>query len=145
MQVETYVAKAVIIAVGGEPRPLGLESEARLRGKGISYCATCDGDFFTGEEGLETVRVRSKKDGTVTEISATGAFVFIGYVPSTGRFKDSVETNANGEIITDQCMATNVPGVFAAGDTRQKRFRQITTAVSDGTIAALSALEYISA
>ncbi len=56
-----------------------------------------------------------------------------------------METNANGEIIADQCMATNVPGVFAAGDTRQKRFRQITTAVSDGTIAALSALEYISA
>ena len=71
--------------------------------------------------------------------------MFIGYVPSTGRFKDSVETNANGEIIADQCMATNVPGVLAAGDTRQKRFRQITTAVSDGTIAALSALEYISA
>ena len=206
---ESYIAKAVIIAVGGEPRSLGLESEARLRGKGISYCATCDGDFFTGEEivvvgggnsaleeavsltqfaksitlvhqfdhfqgyahaikaatenpkisfmmesevqefvgaeGLETVRVRSKKDGSVTEIPATGAFVFIGYVPSTGRFQGFVETNTNGEIITDQCMATNVPGVFAAGDTRQKRFRQITTAVSDGTIAALSALEYISA
>lgn len=206
---ESYIAKAVIIAVGGEPRPLGLESEARLRGKGISYCATCDGDFFTGEEivvvgggnsaleeavsltqfaksitlvhqfdhfqgyahaikaatenprisfmmesevqefvgaeGLEKVRIRSKKDGSVTEIPATGAFVFIGYVPSTGRFQSFVETNANGEIITDQCMATNVPGVFAAGDTRQKRFRQITTAVSDGTIAALSALEYINA
>lgn len=206
---EVYTARAVIIAVGGEPRTLGLPSEARLRGKGISYCATCDGDFFTGEDivvvgggnsaleeavsltqyarsitlvhqfdhfqgyahairaatenpkisflmesevqefvgadALEKVLVVSKKDGTVTEIQATGAFIFIGYVPSTGRFAEFVKTNTNGEIVTDQCMATNVPGVFAAGDTREKRFRQITTAVADGTIAALSAMEYLSA
>jgi thioredoxin reductase (NADPH) len=204
-----YSARAVIIAVGGEPRTLGLASEERLRGKGVSYCATCDGDFFTGEDivvvgggnsaleeavsltryartvtlvhqfdhfqgyahairaaqenpkikfmleseveefvgedGLEMVRVKNKTDGSVTEVQATGAFVFIGYVPSTGRFANLVETNGGGEIITDQCMATNVPGVFAAGDARAKRFRQITTAVSDGTIAALSALEHINA
>jgi len=206
---DTFETRAVIIAVGGEPRTLGLESEKRLRGKGISYCATCDGDFFTGEdivvvgggnsaleeavsltqyassvtlvhqfdhfqgyahairaakenprirfmmesvieefngaEGLESVVVRNTKEGSVTTVQATGAFIFIGYVPSTGRFADIVSTADSGEIITDQCMATNVPGVFAAGDARQKRFRQITTAVADGTIAALSALEYLSA
>jgi thioredoxin reductase (NADPH) len=204
-----YRARAVILAVGGEPRKLGLESELRLRGRGISYCATCDGDFFTGEEivvvgggnaaleeavsltryarkvtlvhqfdtfqgfahaiheargnpkinfmmeslveefvgdeSLEAVRVRHKCDGSLTVVPATGAFIFIGYVPSTAQFGSSVSLNTAGEIITDEAMATSLPGVFAAGDARQKRYRQITTAVSDGTIAALSALEYLSA
>jgi thioredoxin reductase (NADPH) len=204
---ETYQAKAIILAVGGDPRTLGLESETRLRGKGISYCATCDGDFFTGQEivvvgggnsaleeavsltkyaskvtiahqfdnfqayahaveeaknnpkihfimeslveefvgddNLAMVRVKSKKDGTITEIPATGAFIFIGYVPKTKPFGDCIELNKNGEILVDEGLATTVPGVFAAGDARQKRFRQITTAVSDGTIAALSAMEYM--
>lgn len=206
---ETYRAKAVIVAVGGEPRKLGLESELRLRGKGISYCATCDGDFFTdqdivvvgggnsaleeavsltqyarkvtivhqfdnfqgyahaiqaaqenpkiefimesliddfvGEEGLEEVKVRSKKEGSLMTVPATGAFIFIGYVPSTEPFNGVLALSANGEIVTDESMATNVAGVFAAGDAREKRYRQITTAVSDGTIAALSALEYLNA
>jgi len=204
---ETYQAKAVILAVGGDPRTLGLESETRLRGKGISYCATCDGDFFTGQEivvvgggnsaleeavsltayaskvtivhqfdtfqayahaveearnnpkihfimeslveeftgddFLTSVRIKSKKDGSVTEIPASGAFIFIGYVPKTKPFTDCVELNKNGEIIVDEGMTTTVPGVFAAGDARKKRFRQITTAVSDGTIAALSAMEFM--
>jgi len=203
---ETYQAKAVILAVGGDPRTLGLESETRLRGKGISYCATCDGDFFTGQEivvigggnsaleeavslttyaskvtvvhqfdnfqayahaveeaehnpkihfimelveeftgddFLTSVRIKSKKDGQVTEIPASGAFIFIGYVPKTKPFLDCVELNKSGEIMVDDGMATSVPGVFAAGDARKKRFRQITTAVSDGTIAALSAMEYM--
>ena len=204
---ETYQAKAVILAVGGDPRTLGLESETRFRGKGISYCATCDGDFFTdqeivvvgggnsaleeavsltkyaskvtivhqfdnfqayahaveeaknnpkihfimeslveefvGDENLSLVRVKSKKDGSVSEIPATGAFIFIGYVPKTKPFHDCIELNKNGEILVDENLATTVPGVFAAGDARQKRYRQITTAVSDGTIAALSAMEYL--
>lgn len=206
---ESFSARAAIIAVGGEPRKLGLQSEERLRGKGISYCATCDGDFFTGqdivvvgggnsaleeavsltqyartvtvvhqfdhfqgyahaieaarqnpkiefimesliedflgEDGLEAVTVRSKQTGVTTTLDATGAFIFIGYTPSTEAFKGVVKLNGNGEILTDESMATNVPGVFAAGDARQKRFRQITTAVSDGTIAALSVLEFLNA
>ncbi len=204
---ETYTAKALILAVGGDPRTLGLESETRLRGKGISYCATCDGDFFTdqeivvvgggnsaleeavsltkyaskvtivhqfdhfqayphaveeakanpkisfvmehlveefvGEDNLTAVRIKSKHDGAITQIPATGAFIFIGYVPKTQPFSNCVELTKAGEIIVDEAMASSVPGVFAAGDARKKRFRQITTAVSDGTIAALSAMEYL--
>lgn len=204
-----YDARVAIIAVGGEPRRLGLESEQRLRGRGISYCATCDGDFFTGEEivvvgggnsaleeavsltqyaskvtlihqfdhfqgyahaikaardnekihfimdavveeflgeqALEAVRVKRNSGGEAITIPAAGAFIFIGYVPSTERFRGSVNMNERGEILTDESMATNLPGVFAAGDARAKRFRQITTAVSDGTIAALSALDYLNA
>lgn len=207
-ETEEYRGSAVIIAVGGEPRKLGLESEKRLQGKGISYCATCDGDFFTGEDivvvgggnsaleeavsltkyarkitlihqfdhfqgyahaikaaeanpkinfmlesdvekfigsqSLEGVMVRQKGNNDPINIRATGAFIFIGYTPSTGMFKGCVALNERGEIIADEDMATSRPGVFAAGDARRKKYRQITTAVNDGTIAALGALEYLS-
>ncbi len=204
---EIYEAPSVIIAVGGTPRTLGLESEKKFQGTGISYCATCDGDFFTGEDivvvgggnsaleeavsltqyaksvtivhqfdhfqgyahaikaaednpkisfimesvveeflGEETltgVRVKNKNTGEITTLKVTGAFIFIGYVPSSRSFKGVVDLNSRGEIVTNENMATNVPGVFAAGDVRAKKFRQITTAVSDGTVAALSAMDYM--
>lgn len=203
----TFTADAVIIATGGVPRTLGIPSEAEFKGRGISYCATCDGDFFTGKhvvaigggnsaieesvaltkyaasvtvvheldhfqahpfaveearnnpkirflleqdvrefvghDGLEKVVVEHKRTGEVTEISASGAFIFIGYVPNTKSLRGQVGLNERGEIITDDAMKTTVPGVFAAGDSRAKRYRQITTAVADGTIAALGATEYL--
>jgi len=203
----TFLTRAIIVATGGIPRTLGLESENRFKGKGISYCATCDGDFFTnkpivaigggnsaleealaltqfaskvtvvhefdhfqaqpwvvseaeanpkidflmeqdildfeGDEKLERVIVTHKKTGERTVIHADGCFIFIGYVPNTSEFRDLLELTDSGEIIVDEDMRTGVPGVFAAGDVRSKRYRQITTAVADGTIAALSAAEYI--
>jgi thioredoxin reductase (NADPH) len=202
-----FTAPTVIIATGGVPRTLGLPSEEAFKGRGISYCATCDGDFFTGKhvvaigggnsaieesvalakhaasvtvvhefdhfqahpfaveearrnaklrflmeqdirefvggETLEKVVVSHKRTGQVTEIPASGAFIFIGYVPNTTMFRGQLALNERGEILTDEAMRTNVEGVFAAGDSRAKRYRQITTAVADGTIAALSATEYL--
>ena len=203
----TFTASAVIIASGGVPRSLGLAEEKRLEGRGISYCATCDGDFFTGkhvvaigggnsaieesialtryaasvtvvhefdhfqahpfaveearkntkirflmnqrvtgflgEAQLERVVVESKDTGEVRQLEASGCFVFIGYVPNTEMFRDQIRLSERGEIVTDEEMKTNLPGVFAAGDSRQKRYRQITTAVADGTIAAMAATEYL--
>jgi len=203
----TFIAPAVILATGGIPRTLGIPSEETFKGRGISYCATCDGDFFTGKdvvaigggntaieeavaltryassvtvvhefdhfqahpwaveearanpkirflmeqdikefvggESLEKVVVAHKRTGEVTEIPASGCFVFIGYVPNTQAFSGQVTRNDRGEIPADEGMKTNVPGVFVAGDSRAKRYRQITTAVADGTIAALSAIEYV--
>lgn len=200
-------ARAVIIATGGVPRKLGVDGEAGFVGRGISYCATCDGDFFTdspiavigggnsaleeavslsqyasqitvihefdhfqaepwivaeaqanekigflmnqrvldftGESGLACVRSADKEDGQVTETMVDGCFVFIGYVPNSQAFEGQVELTARGEIVADDALRTSLPGVFAAGDVRNKRFRQITTAVSDGTVAALSALQYL--
>jgi len=202
-------ADTVIIATGGRPRTLGLPGEDRFKGQGISYCATCDGDFFTGmeivaigggnsaleeavslakyaakvtiihefdefqaqpwavqaareepkvefrmaqevlsfegEDALSAVVVRDKHSGKVDRIPARGAFIFIGYAPSTEALRGLVDLSERGEILTDEAMATRLPGVFAAGDNRAKRYRQITTAVADGTIAALSAIEKLSA
>ncbi|MCW8848876.1 MAG: NAD(P)/FAD-dependent oxidoreductase, partial [Melioribacteraceae bacterium] len=81
--------------------------------------------------------------GEIREKEIDGVFILIGYVPSTEKVKDIVELNDRNEILTDENMATNIPGVFAAGDSRQKKYRQVTTAVSDGTIAALATIEYL--
>ena len=204
-RVGEVTARAVIIATGGIPRTLGLEAETRFVGKGISYCATCDGDFFTGkpiavigggnsaleealalteyaskvtiihefdhfqaepwiieevranpkiallmeqdvrdfvgDEKLEAVVSAHKKTGEVVKVPVDGCFIFIGYVPNSAMFRDVVALSERGEIVTDDRLATSVPGVFAAGDVRAKRYRQITTAVADGTVAALGVLE----
>lgn len=203
----TFTAPAVILATGGVPRTLGLPSEAAFKGRGISYCATCDGDFFegkdivvigggnsaleeavsltkyassvtvvhefdhfqaqpwaveearanprirflmnqavvdfAGDESLREVVVADKRTGVATRIQAEGAFLFIGYTPNTASFKGVVDLNERGEILTDETLRTSLPGVYAAGDARAKRYRQITTAVADGTIAALSAVEWV--
>ena len=202
-----FRSRSVIVAPGGRPRPLGIPGEDIFKGKGISYCATCDGDFFTGKElvvvgggnsaleeavsltkyatkvtvvhqfdhfqafahaireaeenpkihfvmaselreisgngNVEKVRYEDLKTGGMREMSVDGVFVFIGYLPNTETLSGVVEMNERGEIVVDQQMRTNIPGVFAAGDSITKRFRQVTTAVADGTIAALSAAEYL--
>jgi thioredoxin reductase (NADPH) len=205
---DRVTAAAVIVATGGVPRKLGLDGEAQFVGKGISYCATCDGDFFTdspiavigggnsaleeavslsryasqitvihefdhfqaepwivaeaqanekigflmnqrvldftGETGLACVRSADKDGDAITETTVDGCFVFVGYVPNTEALAGQVELTERGEVVTDDALRTSLPGVFAAGDVRRKRVRQITTAVADGTVAALSALEYLS-
>lgn len=204
-----FTAPAVIIATGGVPRTLGLAEEKRFVGRGISYCATCDGDFFTGkpiavigggnsaleealaltrfasritiihefdhfqaqpwivekarehsrlsflmeqdilrfegEEQLQRVVTAHKKTREETEVPVDGCFIFIGYVPNSLAFEGMISRNERGEIMTGEDLATSVPGVYAAGDVRAKRVRQITTAVADGTIAALGVAEFLAA
>jgi len=204
---QTYTSDAVIIATGGKSRTLGVINEDKFKGKGISYCATCDGDFFTdkeiivvgggnsaleeavsltkyaskitivhqfdhfqalehyvteakknpkisfimestvsgfyGEDSLEYVKIKNLKTGSETDMKIDGVFIFIGYVPNTESIRGIVDLNKYGEIIVDGNMHTSLEGVFAAGDSIAKRYRQVTTAVADGTIAALSATEYL--
>jgi thioredoxin reductase (NADPH) len=203
----TYTAHAVIIATGGRSRMLGAIGEDVFKGKGISYCATCDGDFFQdkeiivvgggnsaleeavsltkyaskltivhqfdhfqalehyvdeakkndkisfimeskiiefiGDEKLESVKIQNQATQEITEMKIDGVFIFIGYVPNTESLEGIIELNQWKEIIVDKDMNTNLTGVFAAGDSNQKKYRQVTTAVADGTIAALSASEYV--
>ncbi|GBD91887.1 thioredoxin reductase [bacterium BMS3Abin04] len=204
---ETYTANAVIIASGGKSRTLNVPGENKFKGMGISYCATCDGDFFTGkdiivvgggnsaleeavaltkyaksvtivhqfdnfqafphavkeaqnndkikfimeseitefigDEQLEKVKIENQRTKEISEMEIDGVFILIGYVPNTEMFEGIIELNESKEIITDKDLKTNIPGVFAAGDSVQKKYRQITTAVADGTIAALNSIKYI--
>ena len=204
---EVFTADTVIIATGGTPRKLGLQSEDKFKGLGISYCATCDGDFyagkdiivigggnsaleeavsltkwvnsvriihqfdnfqahkhaieeaekndkisfimesevteFLGDETVKAVKLINKKTNEESTVNSDGVFIYIGYIANSEKFKGLVDLSDYDEIITDEDMKTNIPGVFAAGDIRKKKYRQITTAVSDGTIAALSAIEYL--
>ncbi len=202
-----FRGKSVILTPGGRPRSLNIEGEEQFKGRGISYCATCDGDFFTdkkvvvvgggnsaleeavalttyatkvtivhqfdhfqafehaihearknpkiefimeselrgfyGSEKLEKVTLEHLPTGKISELKTDGTFIFIGYQPNTESLQGLVQLNERNEIVVDSAMKTNLKGVFAAGDCINKRYRQVTTAVADGTIAALSVSEFI--
>jgi thioredoxin reductase (NADPH) len=202
-----FSAKAVILTPGGRPRSTNMPGEDRFKGKGVSFCATCDGDFFTGKEivvvgggnsaleeavvltnhatkvtivhqfdhfqafehainevknnpkiefimeseirefhgkeGLEKLTIEHLPSGKQSEIKIDGVFIFIGYLPNTEAIKAFIPLNERNEIPVDSDMKTGIPGVFAAGDCIAKKYRQVTTAVAEGTIAALSAAEYL--
>jgi thioredoxin reductase (NADPH) len=203
----SFKGKSIILTPGGRPRSLNLEGEDEYKGKGISYCATCDGDFFTGKEvvvvgggnsaleeavaltkyatkvtivhqfdhfqafehaiqeakknpkiefimeselrgfygngQLEKVVIEHLPTGKKTELKTDGTFIFVGYQPNTESLVDLVQLNNRNEIVVDSEMKTSINGVFAAGDCINKRYRQVTTAVAEGTIAALSVSEYL--
>lgn len=203
-----YKAKAVILSSGAEYKKIGVPGEKELGGRGVSYCAVCDGAFFKQkelfvigggdsavEEGVYLTRFASKvtivhrreelraqkilqdrafanekvdfiwnhtlkeiheKDGKVgsvtlvstangeeQELNADGVFVYIGMNPLSKPFENLGITNAGGYILTDETMETKIPGIFAAGDIREKTLRQIVTATGDGSIAAQSAQHYV--
>jgi thioredoxin reductase (NADPH) len=199
---ETVKAKRIIIATGTTPNLTGAPGENELKGKGISYCATCDAKYYNDKEviviggGNSAVeesefisRFVSKltivhqfdkltankqaqdkifnnpkinvifdteprvflKEGEkiVTEVEnvktkerrkliSDGVFIFIGMKPNIGLFKDKLALDQWGYIKTDEDMRTSVPGIYAVGDVISKKYRQITTAVADGTIAAMA-------
>ncbi len=199
-------AKSIIIATGCDHRKLGLDREEELVGKGISYCATCDGSFFQGKDvivigdantalqytialspivrkltlitlfdrffaddilvkrlkGLPNLSIYHNKNaveflgqdsltGVLFEDTKTkeretfpcdGAFICIGQVPHNEPFAEFVDLS-KGFIVTDEGMATKTPGIFAAGDCREKKIRQVITATSDGAIAGISCANYL--
>ena len=202
-----YKPKAVIIATGASPKKLPVRNEEKFAGKGIHYCAVCDGamyqnkvigivgggntaleealfltnfakkvylirryDYFRGEKAVieevennEKIEILYNEDliavegdvfvekgiikNTITgeekEIELEAVFGSIGHEPMINLFKDYINLSEGNYIITDENMRTNIPGVYAVGDVRDKEYRQITTAVADGTIAALEAEKYI--
>ncbi|KQL53086.1 thioredoxin reductase [Heyndrickxia shackletonii] len=203
-----YKTRAIIIATGAEYKKIGVPGEKELGGRGVSYCAVCDGAFFKNkelvvvgggdsavEEGVYLTRFASKvtivhrrdqlraqkilqdrafanekvdfiwnhtvkeineKDGKVgsvtlvstvddseMEYKADGVFIYIGLVPLTKPFQSLGIVNETGYIETNDDMETKIPGIFAAGDVREKTLRQIVTATGDGSIAAQSAQHYI--
>jgi thioredoxin reductase (NADPH) len=98
---------------------------------------------FLGEKALERLRIENVKTHEMSEMATDGVFIFVGMAPQTEMLKDVLTLNPCGYVETDEGMGTSVPGLFVAGDVRSKKFRQITTAVADGTIAALSAQKFL--
>jgi len=202
---QTYTAKYIIIATGSSPRLLNVPGESELKGTGISYCATCDGEFYTGKDvavvgggnsameesllllqyvdsitvihqfdtlqaekvtaekmlnhpkvtflwsheprtfesqnGKIIVTAENLKSKELMRIERDGVFIFVGMLPNIALLKNTpLQLTPQGYIVTNENMETNIPGVYAAGDIRDKRYRQIATAVGDGTIAALETI-----
>lgn len=96
-----------------------------------------------GDEKLKGIEIENVKNGEKKKIDIDGVFTFIGMVPRTDLYREFINIDRNGNIIADESCETNVKGVYAAGDVRTKRIRQLTTAASDGTVAALMAENYI--
>jgi thioredoxin reductase (NADPH) len=199
-------AKAVILATGAKHRHVGAPGEEEFGGRGVSYCATCDGPFFKGKKMLvvgggdaacdesaflaklsdkiivthrrdrfraqaslaertlrnpnievrfntvvkeikgtkkvESVVLQKAEGGETYEEEVAAVFVFVGSIPQSGLAADAKKDEA-GYVLTDERMASSVPGLFAAGDVRACSFRQLITAASDGAVAAHSASQYI--
>jgi thioredoxin reductase (NADPH) len=199
---ETIKAKKIIIATGTSPNLMGIPGEKELKGKGISYCATCDAKYYGDKEvvviggGNSAVEeadfiskfankitmihqfdafnankqaqeklfanpkvntlfeheprsfvyegnkivteVENLQTKEVSRIVSDGVFVFIGMRPNIALFKDKLELDGWGYIKTDEDMRTSMPDIYAVGDVTSKKYRQITTAVADGTIAAIA-------
>lgn len=202
-----YQAKAVILATGAKNRVLGLEKEEALVGRGVSYCATCDGMFYRGKvvavngggntavedatflseyvkkvylihrreefraDKAEVDRLKQKsnvefvlhstikalesddsglcgilltdKEGNEREIKVDGLFVAIGQAPDNAAFANIVDLDSKGYVEAGEDTLTRTEGIFTAGDCRTKTVRQLTTAASDGAVAALAAVNYI--
>jgi thioredoxin reductase (NADPH) len=202
-----YRAKSVIICTGAHPRRLNVPGEERLTGRGVSYCATCDGALYRDkvvavvgggdsaiEEGIFLTRFASKvivvhrRDELraqkiiqerafanpkmefvwnsviqeihgdtkvskleivnrltkeITMMPVDGLFIYVGILPNNDLLESRIELDSAGFVLTDEYMHTNVPGVYAAGDIRTYRIRQVVTATSDGAIAAWSAEKWI--
>ena len=96
-----------------------------------------------GDGLVEKVLIKNLKTGKITELETNGVFFFVGTVPKTEFLRGKLELDQQGYIITNDKMETNIPGVYAAGDVRQKYLRQVITAASDGAIAAVAAEKYL--
>ncbi len=205
---ETITAKKIIIATGSSYRELKVPGEREYKGKGISYCATCDAKYFEdkhalvigggnsaieeslfitkfarkvtivhqfdklqanraaqekafankkiefifeheprefkrSDNGKMEVLIEELKTGNHKTVECDGAFIFAGMKPNLDLFKEELKLDQWGYVDTDENMRTSIEGVFAIGDVKSKAYRQITTAVSDGTIAAITAAREI--
>ncbi len=208
---ETIQARRILVATGSSPRPLGIVGEREYKGRGLSYCATCDAKYYQdrdvivigggnsaieealfitkfarsvtivhqfdhlqanktaqekafanekikfvleheprafiaeGQETVNRVEVEDLKTHERKVLATDGVFIFVGMQPNLEGFANAFELDNFGYVKVDDAMHTSVPGVFAIGDVRSKRYRQLTTAVNDGTIAAMAVSSEIEA
>lgn len=142
----TKFARKVIVSVihdEGFMDANKIAQEQALSNPKISFIWNTVVDEFVGGDALETVVLRNVKTGEKIPVRADGCFLFIGYVPNTEMFKGLLSMTPNGYIQANERMETLVPGIFAAGDVRDKWLRQVSTSVGDGAIAGFAAERYI--
>lgn len=142
----TKFAKKVIVSVIHDVGIMDankIAQEQALKNPKMEFIWNTVVDSFEGDERLEKVVLKNLKTGELIEVPVDGCFLFIGYEPNTEIFKGQVEMNKYGYIITNEKMETNLEGVFAAGDVRDKMIKQVATAVGDGCIAGIMAEKYI--
>lgn len=203
----TFYGHTVVLATGASPRDLGVSGEKELVGRGVHYCAACDGMFYKGktvvivgggntaaadafvlsriakkvilihrrdtlratkiyhdplmraenvefrwnstvsefisDEKVTGVKIKDVNTGEESVIECDGVFVSVGRKPATELVKNQLELDSGGYVIADESTKTNIPGVYAVGDVRIKKVRQIVTAVADGAVAAHEAEEYL--
>ena len=202
-----YAARAVIIASGSLPKKLNIPGEHEFYGKGVSYCATCDGPFYkdkdiavigcgssglqegeallthvrsatfieflpymnaeqvlqqrlqksekttfllnhiltsiNGDTKINSITVKNRQTDEEKKLEVSGVFIYVGFLPNSKFLEGVVELDNSGYVITDENMQASLPGVYAIGDIRSKKVRQIDTACGEGTIAAISDRDYI--
>jgi len=138
-----YASKVTIVHQFDEFQAFeGVVEEVKKNPK-IDFIMQSELRSFIGNDIVEKVTIEHLPSGLISEKNIDGVFIFIGYLPNTDSFKDYVVLNERNEIVVDADMRTSMKGIFAAGDCVAKKYRQVTTAVADGTIAALSANEYL--
>ena len=204
-----FFARAVVIATGAKPRHLGVAKEQELVGRGVHYCAACDGMFYKDktvvvigggnsaaadamvlsriakkvilvhrrdtlratqiyheplmkaeniefrwnsvavqlihDEKITGIKIQNIKTKEETEITCDGVFISVGRKPATQLVQGQLDLDRAGYIVADETTCTNIPGVYAVGDVRQKDLRQVVTAVADGAVAVHHAEEYLAA
>ncbi len=200
-------AHAILIATGGAPRKLGVPGEDENLGRGVSYCAKCDGYFFKervvavigggdtaveealyltklaskvylvhrrdsfragrllqkrlresgievllnsvvtricdGEDGVYSISVKNISTGEEKDLETEGVFIFVGITPNNGIIPPGIAMDRSGYAITNEKCETNIPGIYIAGDLKQKYAKQIVVAAAEGCVAALAAASYI--
>ncbi len=204
---KTFEAKSVIVATGATPRKLDIPGEKELTGRGVSYCATCDGFFFRDKEimvvgggdsalqeglfltrfgkrvrvvhrreslragpalqdrarnnekisfvwntvieavngngAVKSVQLKNMKTGEMRQEPVDGLFIYIGHLPNTWLYRGQLDIDEEGYLIVDPYLHTNIPGVFAAGEVHDKRFRQAISSAGFGCMAAMEAEKYL--
>jgi thioredoxin reductase (NADPH) len=202
-----FRARSVIVATGASPRRMGVPNEETLTGRGVSYCATCDGFFFrgkdvivagggdsalqealfltkfasrvriihrrdslragatlqhrarenakiefvwnsvvtsvNGEAKVESITVQDVKTGASQVLATDGVFVYIGHLPNNQLFEGKLAMDDQGYLVTDELMRTSVPGIFAAGEIQDHRFKQAATSAGQGVAAAMECEKYL--
>jgi thioredoxin reductase (NADPH) len=202
-----FKTKSIIVATGASPRRLGVPNEERLTGRGVSYCATCDGFFFRGKDivvvgggdsalqeslfltkfgsrvrivhrrdqlragatlqrrarenpkiefvwnsvvesisgaaKVESITLKNVVTGETSETPTDGVFVYVGHLPNNQLFLGKLAMDDGGYLITDKLMRTSVPGIFAAGEIQDHRFKQAATSAGQGVAAALEVEKFL--